>query len=135
MRYVVKLLDNVSNINSFDVVGEILLTRGNQFDMYFQLMVERSNNQGEQLQRYVPQGTDVKVEVQFDNLDQEYHIRRVASKAFTGDDSIWKVPVISQDQLMFNSMRVTLIEDGKKTSFLVETDIATEDVGDRRRFT
>lgn len=135
MRYIVKLLDNVSNINSFDSVTEILLTRGNQFDMYFQLMVERSSDSSGSVQRYIPQGTSVRVEVQFDNLDQEYHIRRTASKAFSGDDSIWKVPILAQDQLMFNSMRVTLTEDGKVTNFIVETDIATQDVGDRRRFT
>jgi len=135
MRYVVKVLDNVNNVNSFDVVGEVVLTRGNESGLNFQLMVERSTSDGTELQRYIPQGSSIRVETQFDSLDQNFHIRRAASQPFAGDTSIWMVPILSQDQLMFNSMRVTLTEDGKKTNFIVETDIATEDIGDRRRFT
>ena len=135
MRKIVKILDNVNNINSFDEVGEILLTRGNEFELNFRLMTESRDSEGNsQTQRYVPQGTSVSVEVQFDNIDVLYHVRRTAIESFSGDASIWKVPILQQDQLMFNSMRVTLTEDGKKTSFIVETDIATEDVGDRRHF-
>jgi len=135
MRKIVKILDNVNNINSFDEVGEILLTRGNGFDLNFRLMVESRDSEGRsQTQRYIPQGSSISVEVQFDNIDVLYHIKRTASVSYVGDSSIWKVPILEQDQLMFNSMRVTLSEDGKKTNFIVETDIATEDVGDRRHF-
>lgn len=131
MRYIVKVLDNVHNINSFDEVDEILLTRGNQSELFFRLM----SVSGSRKQRYIPQGTSVKVEVQFDNLDQNFFIRRSGVEAFPGDTSVWKLPILPQDQLMFNSMRVVLFEDSKKTTFFVETDIATEDTGDRKRFT
>ena len=136
MRYIVKILDNVNNINSFNVADEILLTRGNQYTLNFQLMTESFNPNGESTNlRYVPQGASVSVEVQFDNLDLNHHIRRVAQSSFPGDESVWQVPILPQDQLMFSSMRVTVYEDGKKINFMVETDIATEEVGDRRRFT
>ena len=136
MRYIVKLLDNVTGVNGFDEAEEIRLVRGNASVLYFRLMIERVDKQGDAAtQRYIPQGTSIKVEVGFDSLDVQYHIRRVASVAFVGDQSIWSVPLLSQDQLGFNSMRVTLTEDSKKTIFLVETDIATEETGDRRRFT
>lgn len=136
MRHIVKILDNVNNINSFDIADEIRLVRGNGYDLNFMLMTERMDAGGDYiLTRYVPQGLNISVEVQFDNLDVTYHVRRVAQKSFLGDDSIWKIPLLPQDQLMFNSMRITLNEDGKKTTFMLETDIATEEVGSRRRFT
>lgn len=136
MRHIVKILDNVCGVNSFDVVEEITLTRGNQYELYFQLATEKSDAQGETtLTRYIPQGVNIAVEVYFDNLDLTYNIKRVATPAFTGDSSIYKVPVLAQDQLMFNSMNVVVIEDGKVLNFIVETDIATIETGDRRKFT
>jgi len=135
MRYVAKILDNVRNVNDFNEVGEIHLTRGNSTDLYFRLFTERSNGDNEELQRYIPQGTSIQVDIRFDNLDQEYDIRRTAIAPFAGDNSIWSIPILAQDQLMFNGMRVTLTEDNKKTTFIVETDIAAEETGDRRRFT
>ena len=136
MRNIVKILDNVNSVNSFDEVEEITLIRGNSYELNFRLMTSKYVSGGEQvLTRYIPQGSSVTVEVQFDNLDLNYHIKRTAQTPFPGDGSIRMVPLLPQDQLMFNSMRVVVNEDGKKTTFLVETDIATEEVGDRRRFT
>lgn len=136
MRYIVKLLDNVTGVNGFDEAEEIHLVRGNASTLYFRLMTEKTDKQGDaSSQRYIPQGTSIRVEVGFDNLDVQYHIRRVASASFPGDQSIWSVPLLSQDQIAFNSMKVTLTEDSRKTIFLVETDIATEETSDRRRFT
>lgn len=136
MRKIAKILDNVRNVNDFDVVDEILLTRGNQTNLYFQLITERQNSAGgNDLQRYVPQGTVIKVDTQFDNLSMEYLVRRAATNPFPEDTSIWMIPIIAQDQILFNGMRVTINEDGVETFARVETDIATEEVGDRRRFT
>ena len=136
MRKIVKILDNVCNINNFSVAEEILLTRGNQTDLFFQLATEKLDSLGDtSYQRYIPQGSSVVVEVQFDNIDLNYQIRRTAQLAFTGDGSIYKISLLSQDQLMFNSMRVSVFEDGVVSYFTVETDIATQDVGDRRKFT
>jgi hypothetical protein len=99
-------------------------------------MSRRYNKEGEASdQRYIPQGTPFSVSVQFDNLNQQYHVRRTASQPFAGDSSIWKVTILSQDQIMFNSMRVVLTENGQQNVFIVDTDLATEDIGDRRRFT
>lgn len=136
MRNIVKILDNVCGVNNFDIVEEIRLTRGNQYELYFQLATEKSDAQGEITQlRYIPQGTNIAVEVYFDNLDLTYNVKRVATAAFAGDSSIYKVSILAQDQLMFNSMSVVVVEDGVVTNFFVETDIATLDIGDRRKFT
>lgn len=136
MKNIVKILDNVRNVNDFDEVDEITLIRGNQTDLYFRLMFRRYDKDGEiSDQRYIPQGAPFSVAVQFDNLSQQFHVRRTASKPFADDSSIWKVTILPQDQIMFNSMRVVLTEDSKQVAFIVETDLATEDTGDRRRFT
>lgn len=131
MRKIVKILSDVNSVNDFKEVEEVTLVRGNASNLYFRLFAERTDG----TQRYIPQGTSVQVEVQFDHLDKEYLVRRAAQQAFTGDGSIWYVPILSQDQLMFNSMRVVVTEDLVRSNYIVETDIATEDVGDRRRFT
>ncbi len=136
MKNIVKILDNVRNVNDFDEIDEITLVRGNQTDLYFRLMSRRYNKDGEASdQRYIPQSSPFTVAVQFDNLNQQYHVRRTASQPFPDDASIWKVTILSQDQIMFNSMRVVVTENGKQSAFIVDTDLATEDTGDRRRFT
>ena len=136
MRNVVKLLDNVNDINTFDEVEEFTVIRGNSYSLCFRLFKEKKDCNGESiLQRYIPTGSSNSVQVQFDNLDLEFCIKRTATKPFPSDSSIWCIPILPQDQLMFNGMRVTLYEDSKVTNFIVETDISTEDTGDRRRFT
>lgn len=134
--YVAKIMDDVKNVNSYDLVDEIHLTRGNQFDLYFQLQTRKQvGASGDFVDtRYIPLTVGATVEVQFDNLDKTYHIKRVASKPFPEDGSIYKVTIIKQDSLMFNSMRVVVNENNNATAFKVITDIATEDTGSLRRY-
>jgi hypothetical protein len=136
MIYIAKIMDDVKNVNSYDLVDEIHLTRGNQFDLYFQLQSRKQlASNGDYIDtRYIPLAVGATVEVQFDNLDKSYQIRRVASKPFAEDGSIYKITLIKQDIVMFNSMRVVVNENNNATAFKVVTDIATEDTGSLRRF-
>lgn len=127
MKYVVKLLENVSNVNSFSVVDESAIQLGTNFDLYFQLFTLKIDKCGvETLTRYIPQGTNNYIEIKFNNIDDDFAFCRVASQAFQGDTSIWKFPVLSQDQIPFGSMEVYLYEDNKKIRFSVETDIVSD---------
>jgi len=135
MQYVAKVMDDVKSVNSYDTVDEIHLTRGNKFDLYFQLYSRKQLSDGSNVDtRYIPLAVGHTVEVQFDNLDKSYQIRRVATKPFAEDGSICKIIILQQDIVMFNSMRVVVKENGNSTAFKVVTDIATEDTGSARRY-
>lgn len=136
MKYIVKLLDDVQNVNSFKEVDELTLVRGNPTRLYFRLMTEQKCGSGTDQLRYIPLGTTVFVEAFFDNIDDNLVVCRVGSAAFpTVDKSIYYVDIIPQDTLAFNGMRVTVTEDGVKRSFIVVTDLASEDTDDSRFFT
>lgn len=135
MRKVVKILDNVFGINSFYEAEEITLTRGNTENLCFRLFIENQSpcSLGDSnLTRYIPQGSSVQVEVTFQHIDDEYVIKRVASNPYAGDTSIWCVPLLATDRLMFNSMEVKVTEDGVSSVFEVETDIATREIMSRK---
>lgn len=135
MKYIINLLDNVTNINNFNEVEELTLVSGNATTLYFRLMTERMCNGESQRIRYIPTGTSVQVEVFFDNVDDNLATCRVGSTPFPGDLSIYCISILSQDKLAFNGMRVTVTEDGVKRNFIVVTDLASSETGDQRFFT
>jgi len=137
MKRLSKILDSVHSVNSFVEAEEITLIRGNAETLYFRLFTEKASCSlfsDPCLRRYIPQGTTILVEVKFDHVDDEYVVRRVATNPYADDTSIWSVPLLATDRISFNSMEITLVEDGQESSFAVETDIATQEVGPSRRF-
>ena len=136
MKYIVKLLDDVQNINDFKEVEELTIVKGNSTRLYFRLMTEQlcSNGDPERL-RYIPQGATNYIEVNFDNIDDDLAVCRVAVQAFADDKSIYYVPILAQDELAFNGMRVVVTEDSNVRNFIVITDLASQDTGERRFFT
>lgn len=136
MKKVVKILDDVQNVNSYMVAEQVTLIRGNAQQLYFQLFTEQQSLdplcENSHI-RYIPQGDNVVVEAVFDHIDDELVIKRVAAAPFTGDQSVWCVDILAQDELMFNSLQVTIYEDGKPCHFLLETDITTLDIKSNTR--
>lgn len=108
MMYVFKFLTDVCDENNFRPVSELKFIKGNQQTIYFQLCTLRYDNT--QI-RYIPQGVDSNnVIVNFDNLDDNKVISRVASQPFASDKSIYSVIVGSSDCLAYDGMTVTLEE-------------------------
>lgn len=140
MKKVVKVLDDLQNVNSYMVAEQVTLMRGNTQKFYFQLFSEQQSLdplcENTNI-RYIPQGTNITVEATFEHIDDEFVIKRVAAAPFAGDQSIWCIDILAQDEIMFNSLQVTVHQDGVPCYFLLETDITTIDVGptsDRTRF-
>lgn len=123
MKYAIKILDDVNGVNFFEVASEYTADLGNMFTLYFQLFSSRQNSDGsEWLTRYMPQGTVNYVQVDFDNINNDCVINRVATNPFPQDTSIWAITILPTDQIPFGSMRVAVYEDGVQKNFTLETD-------------
>lgn len=132
MNLAVRLLNNVCNVNDFEQVSSITLTRGNPDKIYFRV-VQPSNGD----LRYIPT-TPTTGLVKFLHNDNSKKISRAASQPFAGDTSIWSVDVLSTDEIQFDSMTFQLTE-GTGPGQTVKTmnvlgDIVTEDVDTRKKF-
>jgi hypothetical protein len=136
MRYVVKLLENVNNINDFEIADESVYVRGNAFNLYFQLFKETVDREGNiRYTRYMPQGTPTYVECFFRNFNNDKIVNRVGVPAFAQDTSIYYVPVLATDKFPFNGLLVKVTEAGIRTSFVVLTDLTFQETDDRALFT
>ncbi len=140
MQYVFKLLDNFVNVNSYTVVDELQLTRGNAQNLYFQLYTATTDSCGcQSLNPYIPTGTPTYVEVFFRNFDYCKQINRVGVPANAGGDcptSIYYVPILSTDKIPFNGMIVNVWQNNTtQTTFLPLTDLTFQEIDDRALFT
>jgi hypothetical protein len=114
------LLENVKDVNTFYHVDSYEHVNGNGEDIYFQLVTDLSGNCPDAaMNRYVPSSAATVV-VNFDNLDCNLVISRVAVQPFPLDDrSIWKVTVMPTDLLQGN-MTLTLTDGTKVETLLLE---------------
>lgn len=107
-----KFLENVNNANNFYAVSELEIVQGNATTLYFRLYTlfgADSNNKIADL-RYLPQ-VGATMEVEFNHIDTNQKITRVASQPYPTDDrSIWKVDILATDKISFDSMTVKLTE-------------------------
>lgn len=121
MRLGLKLLNTDATVNNFKYLTFLSVARGETFDILFQLVdLEKEGH------RFVP-ATGATVEFQMNRsievvpdpayqgssrLKQDNSIIKPAIKAFSGDDSIWKVSINATDsaKLISNSIRVVLTQ-------------------------
>jgi hypothetical protein len=114
-----RILNNVAGVNSFEYVQAATFTAGDTPSVYFQLIdasVDRAT------QGFVPAGrrfmpaAGATLEVTLDSVDNARKIVRSASQPFPLDPSIWKVDILSTDNIKGTvSMALKLTEGIKIT--------------------
>jgi hypothetical protein len=102
MKLSVRMLDNVSNVNSFEYVNQVLMTEGDTPTIYFQL-IDLARDRVEQGfdpagRRYIP-ATGASLQVTLDHIDSTRKITRAASQPYPNDPSIWSVALLPTDKL------------------------------------
>lgn len=97
-----RILCNVANVNRFDYDTTARFTEGNAFDVYFQL-IDASQDRGQDGfypsgRRYAPvSGAVLRVTLGF--IDDEKKLDRAATQPYSNDPSIWKLSILSTDEL------------------------------------
>lgn len=132
MSFSVKLLENVNNINQFQTVESVRLTRGNPYSLYFRVIQPTVGGL-----RYIP-ATGATGTVKFTHIDDTKKITRAATNPFAGDKSIWKVDILATDEIQFNSMTFELT-DGTGPSapvykINISGDLVTDETDSRKFF-
>ena len=130
MKLIVKLLENVNDVNNFYEVEQFEHVNGNAQTLYFRLVSELSGN-CHKYQRYIPSAT-AQCTVTFDSLDCANYVRRAATMAFPNDDrSVWMVE-LNQNDIIMGNMRVELYDGGTRQTLLLEGRLIGSSAGSSR---
>lgn len=96
------ILDPICNVNDFSFADQSSFTQGSAQDIYFQLIDLTHNPAREGYSpaglRYMP-ATGATLQITLTNIDNSVQITRFASQPFPQDVSIWKVAILSGDQI------------------------------------
>jgi hypothetical protein len=138
MKLAFKILGNVNSVNSFRELTEVKLQSGNPDTLYFRIVDQDqpsfSPDDGSSYLRFVPP-TGATATAKFDNIDTNKQISRVASQPYDTDDrSVWSVPILVTDHILFNGMTVELTFGGNTYVLRSLTDIASDPAGFNRFF-
>jgi len=126
MRLSARILENVANINNWDIVDEAILHDGEANSFYIQII-----NRSKEDIRYLTQATTYSIKVCFPSIDDAQEIEITANQPFADDKSIWKVSLTSSQIPKSGAFIVKFTEDGIERKFLVEQSLIVEllDVG------
>ena len=126
MRLGFEILSNVQSVNSFEEPISYTLYLGNPDTLYFRLvnLDEKDTNCGT-YERWIPGSGDTAT-VQFNSIDSNKNLSKVATQPFAADDrSIWSVAILPGDAIAFNSMVVTLVSGGQTYTLLPVTELVS----------
>lgn len=104
-------LDNVIDVNTYEVVDHFEFTEGDAPSLYFQLL-DLSKDKTERGfipagRRYIP-AAGATLQVVLDNLDDLKVLTKVAVQPFSNDGSIWRIDIMSTDPVAAGTVRVKL---------------------------
>lgn len=113
------MLNNVSDVNHFDVVQSVQYTQGDTTYIYFQLIDSSVNPSTQGFcpsgRRYVP-AVGATLVVTLQSIDSTKTATKTATQPFTTDPSIWRISMASTDQLVGSrDMLMALTESGVLT--------------------
>ena len=127
MKLGVKLLNRGATVNSFSYEDTVTLYQGESLNLYFQLF------DADQDLRYLAEtGATVYVEIAryadyygtISNIreTQDWSVRRYATQPFSGDLSVWYLPLTTTDttNMMSSNIRFTLTETSAVSKFLLK---------------
>jgi hypothetical protein len=127
MRLGVTILDNVVNINTFDVPKEVFITSGNQTRLYLMLQSEKKRNDLSSRMRYIPSALAT-MTVTFLYIDSTKEIvNRTATMAYSADDrSIWYVDIAANEVIAPDSINAVLTDGSVVTQLSLFNTLRSE---------
>jgi hypothetical protein len=127
------MLNNVASVNAYDWADEVEFTKGDQVDIYFQLVdatLDKAVYGFKPAGRRFNPATGATLQVKIDNINDAIAITRAASQPFASDSSIWRVSVLNSDNIIGTcALQLTLTEGPKKTYGRVEAVIKVHSQG------
>lgn len=121
MRFSVKFLKNVANVNNFDFTDQWIISEGSKQELYFQLINKDKDNL-----RYITQAMTFMVDVIFLDIELNDKIRVFATKPFADDKSIFKITLSENQVPNSGAVEFVLVENGISTKFKVDQAIVVE---------
>lgn len=123
-----RLLNNVTNVNSYDTGLQVQFTEGDQLTVYLQLIDLAKDPDARPLtgRRYVPASGST-LQITLKSNDTAKTITKVASNPFSGDLSIWSFPILSSDQIKGTwTLLLTLTEGAVQTRGRIEAGMLVQ---------
>ena len=121
MRLSARILENVANINNWDIADEATLQDGEINTFHIQLL----NHSKEDI-RYITEAAIYSVKVCFLSIDDAQEIEVSASQPFTDDKSIWKVSLTASQTPKSGAFIIKLTENGVERKIKVEQSLIVE---------
>lgn len=133
MRLNVKMLKNVSNINSWYYASEATIQEGQANEIYFQLVDfdkipgnDKSVALPDSPLRYMPTGTIVTLTASFPSIDSAQEFTVVGTQPFPKDPSIWKLSLTANQLPKAGNFKITLVEDGVSKNILAKNALSVD---------
>lgn len=115
------ILENVANVNNYDVVNQATLFEGQANSLYFQIV-----NKSKDEIRYLSQTTSLAVSLVFPSIDDAEEFEVAAAMPFSDDKSIWKVDLSSSQLPASGAFFLKIIENGVERQFRIEQSLVVE---------
>lgn len=125
-----RLLNNVSNVNSFDVSLQTKFTEGDSQTIFIQLIDLNKDPEAKPLsgKRFVP-ATGATLNVVFKSNDTSKTVTKIATNPFPGDLSIFSFSVLPVDNLKGSwSILLALSQGGVVTNGRVDNAILIQPI-------
>jgi hypothetical protein len=111
MRLGFIFLNNVANINRYEEVSSLTVSRGNATTIYLQLVDLDQVLPNGRYRRYIPVALAT-AEMAQRHIDSTKCHTRVIVNPFAEDRSIWALPILATDSLPTNGIEINLTEAG-----------------------
>ena len=121
MRLGAQILENVYDVNSYEVVSEAHLSDGGPNSMHIQL-IDKSKHEI----RYLTQATTYSVSALFSDIDDSQEFEITATQPFVDDKSIFKISFSSSQIPSSGTFVVKLTEDGIERKFRVDQSLIVD---------
>ena len=125
MRLTAIILENVANINNYDIVSEATLSDSGPNSFHIQIV-----NLSKHEIRYITQASSYSVTALFDDINDAEEFEISATQPFADDKSIWKISFSSSQIPNSGTFVIKLTEDGIDTKFKVVQSLIVELLND-----
>jgi hypothetical protein len=121
MKFSVKFLKNVANVNTFQYTSQWNISEGYSHVLHFQITDKLKDDL-----RYLSQATEMDVSVLFLSIDESTEITKTATQAFADDRSVWSITLEYDEVPNPGAIKVMITEDGVEKIFRVDHAITVD---------
>lgn len=121
MKFSVKFLKNVANVNTFQYTSQWSISEGYSHTLHFQLTDKLKDDL-----RYLSQADEISVSVIFLSIDETSEITKIATQSFSDDKSIWAITLDSTEVPNPGAIKIMVTEDAEEKIFRVEHAITVD---------